>query len=62
MGQNSIMRYLNILLSIIITVQACIKVFQNTVIARIVPVATIKGFEYFGASFIRVATLQILLT
>ena len=33
-----------------------------TVPARIVPAATIKGFEFFGAGSIRVATLQILLT
>ena len=33
-----------------------------TVPARIVPAATIKGFEFFGAGSIRVATLQVLLT
>ena len=34
----------------------------DTVPALIVPAATIKGSEFFGAGSIRVATLQLLLT
>ena len=36
--------------------------YTHTVPNRIVPTATIKGFEFFGAGSIRVATLQILVT
>ena len=41
------------------------KLFENavnTVPARIIPAATITGFEFFDAGSIRVATLQVLLT
>ena len=39
-----------------------VKAKKHTIPAHIVPEATFKGFEFFGAGSIRAATLQKLLT